>query len=69
MGSVTASENPFSTCLVGGLFLLLVHGYGCQDFEGMCCMGLSDHSGSVHRSILDLKEGVGQLQVDKGGEH
>ncbi|KAL2308224.1 hypothetical protein Nmel_001230, partial [Mimus melanotis] len=36
-------------------FLLLMHGYGCQDFESMYCMSLSDHSGSVHRDIINLK--------------
>ena len=23
-------------------FLLLAEGHGCEDFEGMCCMNLSD---------------------------
>ncbi|KFW76602.1 hypothetical protein N305_04436, partial [Manacus vitellinus] len=36
-------------------FLLLVHGCGCQDFEGMCCMNLSDHSKSIYRSIVELQ--------------
>nr|XP_038025573.1 uncharacterized protein LOC119714320 [Anas platyrhynchos] len=25
-------------------FLLLAQGHGCEDFEGMCCMNLSDHN-------------------------
>ncbi|KFZ62520.1 hypothetical protein N338_00658, partial [Podiceps cristatus] len=36
-------------------FLLLAYGHGCEDFEGMCCMNLSDHSESVHKSIQDLQ--------------
>ena len=32
-------------------FLLLAQGHGCEDFDGMCCMNLSDHSESVHASI------------------
>ncbi|KFP43244.1 hypothetical protein N324_02034, partial [Chlamydotis macqueenii] len=36
-------------------FLLLAEGHGCQDFEGMCCMNLSDHLGSIHVSIDQLK--------------
>ncbi|KFW80477.1 hypothetical protein N305_10209, partial [Manacus vitellinus] len=36
-------------------FLLLVHGYGCQDFNGMYCMNLSDHSKSIYRNIAELQ--------------
>ncbi|KFQ25607.1 hypothetical protein N332_04186, partial [Mesitornis unicolor] len=39
-------------------FLLLAQGHRYEDFEGMCCMNLSDHSESIHKSILMLKEGV-----------
>ncbi|KFV18137.1 hypothetical protein N340_14859, partial [Tauraco erythrolophus] len=35
-------------------FLLLAHGHGCQDFDGMCCMDLNDHSKSIHKEIKDL---------------
>lgn len=31
-------------------FFLLAQGHGCQDFKGMCCMNLSDHSESIHTS-------------------
>ncbi|KGL77778.1 hypothetical protein N309_10622, partial [Tinamus guttatus] len=37
-------------------FLLLARGHGCEDLDGMCCMNLSDHSVSIHRSIQELKE-------------
>ncbi|KFW82815.1 hypothetical protein N305_12713, partial [Manacus vitellinus] len=36
-------------------FLLLAHGHGCQEFEGMCCRNFSDHSQSIHESIHQLK--------------
>ncbi|KFW89098.1 hypothetical protein N305_03547, partial [Manacus vitellinus] len=36
-------------------FLLLAHGHGCKDFEGLWCMNLSDHSESIHKSIDKLK--------------
>ncbi|KFP95645.1 hypothetical protein N330_11634, partial [Leptosomus discolor] len=39
-------------------FLLLAQGHECEDFEGMCCMNLSDHSESIHKSIQMLKDGV-----------
>ncbi|KFP71004.1 hypothetical protein N310_03606, partial [Acanthisitta chloris] len=35
-------------------FLLLAHGHDCEDFEGMCCMNLSDHSKSIHKHIQEL---------------
>ncbi|KFW80492.1 hypothetical protein N305_10230, partial [Manacus vitellinus] len=36
-------------------FLLLAHGHGYQEFEGMCCMNFSDHAQSIHQSINQLK--------------
>ncbi|KFW71511.1 hypothetical protein AS28_08888, partial [Pygoscelis adeliae] len=39
-------------------------GHGCEEFEGMCCMNLSDHSESIHRSIQMLKKGVQKLKVE-----
>ena len=47
-------------------FLLLAQEHGCEDLDGMCCMNLSDHSESIHRSVQQLKEGVKKLQVDDG---
>ncbi|KFW85384.1 hypothetical protein N305_10970, partial [Manacus vitellinus] len=44
-------------------FLLLAQGHGCKEFEEMCCMNLSDHLESIHRSIKQLQEGVAKLQV------
>jgi len=45
-------------------FLLLAQGHGYEDFEGMCCMNLSDHSESIHASIQKLKDGVSKLRQD-----
>ncbi|RMB92374.1 hypothetical protein DUI87_31249 [Hirundo rustica rustica] len=42
-------------------YLLLTHGHGCEEFEGMCCMNLSDHSKSIHENIRQLKESVNKL--------
>ncbi|KFZ48583.1 hypothetical protein N321_12497, partial [Antrostomus carolinensis] len=39
-------------------------GHGCEEFEGMCCMNLSDHSESIHMAIKRLKENIKQLKVD-----
>ncbi|KFP69344.1 hypothetical protein N310_03184, partial [Acanthisitta chloris] len=39
-------------------FLLLAQGHGCQDFDGMCYMNLSDQSQSIQSSIQQLQEGV-----------
>ncbi|KAJ7422441.1 hypothetical protein BTVI_13966 [Pitangus sulphuratus] len=35
--------------------LLLAHGHGCQDFEGMSCMNFSDNSESIYQSRHKLK--------------
>ncbi|KAF4805294.1 hypothetical protein TURU_001400 [Turdus rufiventris] len=37
-------------------FLLLAHGHGCQDFEGMYCFNLSSCSTSIHANIQKLHE-------------
>ncbi|KGL96833.1 hypothetical protein N301_06294, partial [Charadrius vociferus] len=38
--------------------LLLAHGYGCKDFEGMCCFNLFDHSQSVYQQLEQLQENM-----------
>lgn len=45
-------------------FLLLAQGHGCKELEGMCCVNLSDHLESIHRSIQQLKEGVQKLRME-----
>ncbi|KFZ57939.1 hypothetical protein N321_02990, partial [Antrostomus carolinensis] len=45
-------------------FLLLSQGHGCEEFEGIYCMNLSDHSESIHMAIKRLKENVKQLRVN-----
>lgn len=47
-------------------FLLLKHGHGCEDFEGLRCMNLSDHSQSIHAGIQALQHSVTKLQVSYG---
>jgi len=47
-------------------FLLLVHGHGCEDFEGMCCVNLSDHSQSIHNQLADLRKNLNAIQVESG---
>ncbi|KFQ68863.1 hypothetical protein N335_00017, partial [Phaethon lepturus] len=48
-------------------FLLLAQVHGCQDLGGMCCMNLSDHSESIHRSITQLKDNVNKLTITDSG--
>jgi len=52
--------------LIPFLPLFLRQDRGCQDFDGMCCMNLSDHSESIHKSVQDLQNRVKKLQVDDG---
>lgn len=47
-------------------FLLLAQGHGCDEFEGMCCMNLSDHSVSIHKQLQILNQLTQQLQTDGG---
>ncbi|KFO55387.1 hypothetical protein N302_14141, partial [Corvus brachyrhynchos] len=49
-------------------FLLLVHGHGCEDFDGMCCINLSDHSQSIHASIKALQDSVAKLKVEDSAD-
>lgn len=35
-------------------YLLLVHGHGCEDFLGLYCMNLSDHSVFIHQQLQNL---------------
>ncbi|KGL92844.1 hypothetical protein N301_00329, partial [Charadrius vociferus] len=42
-------------------FLLLAQGHGCEDFEGMCCMNLSDHSSSIHERLTKLRDNMRKL--------
>lgn len=47
-------------------FLLLAQGHGCDEFEGMCCMNLSDHAVSIHTKIKQLQQGLHLLKKEDG---
>ncbi|XP_075450936.1 uncharacterized protein LOC142492127 [Ascaphus truei] len=42
-------------------YLLLKHEHGCQDFQGMCCFNLSDHSKSLQNHVADIKTLVADI--------
>ncbi|KFV76404.1 hypothetical protein N308_05874, partial [Struthio camelus australis] len=44
-------------------FLLLAHGHGCTEFEGMCCFNLSSNSESVHKQLQWLKDHTKDIKV------
>lgn len=46
--------------------LLLTHGHGCEEFEGMCCMNLSDHSKSIHKNIKQIQSNISKLNKVTG---
>jgi len=48
------------------IFLLLAHGYGCEDFDGMCCVNLGGHSQSIHKPLADLQKNPNAIQVESG---
>jgi len=47
-------------------FLQLAQGHGCEDFEGMCSMNLSDHSKSIHKQLHWLEQHANQIQQNQG---
>ncbi|NXW12075.1 ERB1 protein, partial [Fregetta grallaria] len=47
-------------------FLLLAHGHGCEEFKGMCCMNLTDHSNSIHKQLAELRKNVQAIKVENG---
>lgn len=47
-------------------FLLLAHGHGCEDFDGLCCITITDHSRSIHKEIQGLIEHTKKIQQDVG---
>ncbi|KFW79444.1 hypothetical protein N305_11245, partial [Manacus vitellinus] len=47
-------------------FLLLSHGRGCQEFESMCCLNISDHSESIYRQIATLQEETKKITRETG---
>ncbi|KFQ06690.1 hypothetical protein N329_12046, partial [Haliaeetus albicilla] len=36
-------------------------GHGCEEFEGVCCMNLSDHSISIHKQLNQLQENLNKI--------
>ncbi|KFO62238.1 hypothetical protein N302_03229, partial [Corvus brachyrhynchos] len=48
-------------------FLLLAHGHGCEEFEGLCCFNLSSHSQSIHATIQKMQDQIKDLKKDAGG--
>lgn len=49
-------------------YLLLAHGHGCQEFEGLCCFNLTSHSDSIHASIQKMKDLIKDLKREKPPE-
>ncbi|KFQ23145.1 hypothetical protein N332_10593, partial [Mesitornis unicolor] len=44
-------------------FLLLAQGHGCQDYEGMYCFNLSDHSSSIHQQLAVLQQNMKRISI------
>ncbi|KFV71603.1 hypothetical protein N307_14553, partial [Dryobates pubescens] len=47
------------------VFLLPVHGHGCEDFDGICCMSLTDKFSSIHQRIKTLMGQTAKIQQDQ----
>ncbi|XP_058716083.1 uncharacterized protein LOC131590192 [Poecile atricapillus] len=46
-------------------FLLLAHGHGCEESDGLCCFNLSSPSEGIHARIQRLQHAVQKLQAEK----
>lgn len=60
------AKQTNATPLALARFLTDAQEHGCEQFDGMHCMNLSDCYQPIHESIQSLKEGVNKLQVDDG---
>ncbi|XP_072778827.1 uncharacterized protein [Taeniopygia guttata] len=45
-------------------FLLLAHGHGCKEFDGLCCFDLSSKGQSVHSSIQEMRSLIGSVKQE-----
>ena len=45
-------------------YLLLTQSKGCEEFEGMCCFNLSDHSKSIHQQLQWLQDHTSKITVN-----
>ncbi|KFW76047.1 hypothetical protein N305_12332, partial [Manacus vitellinus] len=45
-------------------FLLLAQGHRCEEFDGICCMNLSDKSTSIHKNLQQLQNLTKKLTVN-----
>ncbi|KFO86032.1 hypothetical protein N320_08825, partial [Buceros rhinoceros silvestris] len=44
-------------------FLLLAQGHERNDFEGMCCLNLSDHFNSIHKQLAQLHDNMHHIKI------
>ncbi|NXB02274.1 ENR1 protein, partial [Cnemophilus loriae] len=44
-------------------FLLLAQRHGCEEFEGMCCFNLTNHSDSIHKQLKWLREHTARITI------
>lgn len=45
-------------------FLLLLHGHGCEEFEGLCCFNLSFQSESIHTTVQKTKNLISDIKQE-----
>ncbi|NXX72044.1 ERB1 protein, partial [Spizella passerina] len=68
LGQLLVDQNSLRHALLQNRaavdFLLLAQGHGCEDFEGMCCLNLSDHGESIHKSITWLKGHIDKIKKE-----
>ncbi|RMC05519.1 hypothetical protein DUI87_18713 [Hirundo rustica rustica] len=47
-------------------YLLLLHGYRCEEFEGLCCFNLSTKAEDVHKAIQSIRDMVNDIKRETG---
>ncbi|XP_077644184.1 uncharacterized protein LOC144247421 [Lonchura striata] len=45
-------------------FLVLAHGHGCKELDGLCCFDLSSKGQSVHSSIQEMRSLIGNVKQE-----
>lgn len=46
-------------------FLLLAHGHGCEEFQGLCCFNLTTHGQSIQSKIRAIEGAVKDLKRER----
>lgn len=49
-------------------YLLMLHHYGCEQMEGMCCFNLTDNSKAIEQQVSHLQNLTHHMKMDTGAD-